>query len=79
MICYQDDETDLLEQVIAMSMNDAMSSGMAVADTDMSDATTDDKDHETHSLICQYRIDEWSRFRYVDSLYFSLIDHECEA
>ncbi|KAJ6840047.1 26S proteasome non-ATPase regulatory subunit 4-like protein [Iris pallida] len=37
-----DDDTTLLQQALAMSMDDAKSGGVAVTDTDMSDATADD-------------------------------------
>ncbi|KAM0938738.1 putative von Willebrand factor, type A, ubiquitin interacting [Dioscorea sansibarensis] len=39
-----DDDTALLEQALAMSMDDTRSGGAAMADTDMSDATTDDQE-----------------------------------
>ncbi|KAJ6823440.1 26S proteasome non-ATPase regulatory subunit 4-like protein [Iris pallida] len=39
---WMDDETALLHQALAMSMDDAKSGGVAVTDTDMSDATADD-------------------------------------
>lgn len=41
---WQDDESALLEQALAMSMDDARSGGATVADADMSDATTDDQE-----------------------------------
>jgi len=40
---WQDDESALLEQALAMSMDDARSDGGAIADADMSDATKDDQ------------------------------------
>ncbi|KAH7663203.1 Proteasome subunit Rpn10 protein [Dioscorea alata] len=39
-----DDDTALLEQALAMSMDDTRSGGAAMADTDMSDAATDDQE-----------------------------------
>ncbi|ONK72636.1 uncharacterized protein A4U43_C04F21460 [Asparagus officinalis] len=39
-----DDESALLEQALAMSMDEARSGGGTAADADMSDATTDDKE-----------------------------------
>ncbi|XP_008788419.2 26S proteasome non-ATPase regulatory subunit 4 homolog isoform X2 [Phoenix dactylifera] len=39
-----DDETALLEQALAMSMDDPKSTNVAVADTDMSEATADDQE-----------------------------------
>ncbi|KAJ6807650.1 26S proteasome non-ATPase regulatory subunit 4-like protein [Iris pallida] len=39
-----DEETTLLEQAIAMSMDDASSSGAAMVDTDMMDANKEDRD-----------------------------------
>jgi len=40
----QDEEASLLEQAIAISMDDARSSGTTIPDTDMSDANTEDQD-----------------------------------
>ncbi|KAJ0969951.1 hypothetical protein J5N97_022828 [Dioscorea zingiberensis] len=39
-----DDDTALLEQALAMSMDDTRSGGATMADTDMSDATKDDQE-----------------------------------
>jgi len=41
---WQDEESALLEQALAMSMDDARSGSGAIADSDMSDVTTDDQE-----------------------------------